>query len=241
MRIVIPSTGRCAVQPTLEALPETAVAELHVHLDEIDRYARRWGHAASVVGLRYHGIREKRQHVLDTGGDGKLVMMDDDLRFRARRADGRFERATAADVEAMLAAIEKALDERAHVGIADEFMCQHNPVGAVEGRRYNQVLGYNFGLVEGARPKFRFEVNEEHDMHLQLLRLGHVPLVLTDWTKSSRYQAAGGCSTWRTAELERSEFHRFALEWSGVVSVVPNKNSISGLATRVNWRRARCS
>lgn len=236
MRIVIPSRGRAGNVRTLSYFPDRSAVTLVVPESEEIEYDRHCAGAEIVTGT-WDNIGQKRQFVLDRWASReKILMLDDDLRFRVRRGE-KFATATSEDVIKMIRTIDGLLDTARHVGIADEFMCQHNPPGLVEGKRYNQVLGYNFVGLKDV-PHFRLMINEEHDMHLQLLRLGHRPVVLTDFTKGSLYQASGGCSTWRTGEVERDEFEKFRALWPDVVTIVPNANSCSGLATRVAWRRA---
>lgn len=234
MKVIIPSRGRAGNVRVLEYLKELNPI-LVVPDWERGAYLRHYPEL-EVHGVGCGNIQEKRQHILDTWGkNNKIVMIDDDLRFRVRR-DDKFVPATPRDIVHMIRSMEAHLDFTPHVGIADEFMCQHNPPGSVEGKRYNQVLGYNFKGWKNT-PKYRLTINEEHDMHLQLREKGHMPIVMTDYTKGSKYNAIGGCSTWRTPELEREQFERFARLWPGVVTVVPNENAISGLATRVAWRK----
>lgn len=239
MKVVIPSRGRPSGVRTLEHLVHDDIT-LVVPKDEVTAYARYLGEThpdAKIFGVDCANIMEKRQWILDKfSKKDKIVMMDDDLRFRVRRTDGKFVAADNKDVSTMLYDISKMLDVHCHGGISDEFMCQNNPPGHATRRRYNQVLAYNF--VGRKAPRFRLTINEEHDMHLQLLAQKHAGFVLTDYTKGSKYNASGGCSIWRTPELERAQFAEFARLWPDLVSVVPAKNSISGQGVRVAWRRA---
>lgn len=239
MKIIIPSRGRPDNVRTLECLVHDDVT-LVVPKDEVTTYANRVGMRhpeVQIVSVDCANIMEKRQFVLDRWARGhKIVMMDDDLRFRRRGPDGKFHAAVATDIGLMLRRIDEMLNVYCHGGISDEFMCQHNPPGHVTRRRYNQVLAYNFTRIEA--PRYRLTINEEHDLHLQLLRNKHVGFVLTDFTKGSKFNASGGCSTWRTPELELSQFQEFEKMWPGIVSLRPNKNSLCGWSTSVRWRKA---
>lgn len=238
MNIVIPSRGRAGNMRVLDFLPSSVRPHVFVPHDERDEYRAWVGDRCEVHALSYTHIGDKRQQILDYFQGTKIIMLDDDLRFRKRMAtDKVFATATKGDVERMLRMLNLTLDSTPHAGIPDEFMCQHQPRGHKFGGRYNQVLAYNFALCDGPAPRFRLAINEEHDMHLQLLRMGHVPILLTDWTKGSRYNAIGGCSTWRTPEFELAQFRAFEAMWPGVVSLRPSKNSLCGWSTAIAWRK----
>lgn len=190
-----------------------------------------------VVGLDYVDIRDKRQKVTDCCHGGKLLMLDDDLTFYKRHRYGKIFVKIHDEIQTteMLRAIEQALDAHAHVGVADKFMSQTLPRGGTEGRRYNQVLGYNLDV---ARPEFRVAINEEHDAHLGLVRRGHPGYVLTEWSKGSTVYAAGGCSAWRSPEIEMRAHEEFAALWPRYVTVTENVAAISGRGVRVAWSKA---
>lgn len=245
MIVAIPSRGRAGNVRTLEYLPQGQQVMLVVPKKEMTTYNTRHGEIPnlSVAEVSCRHIGQKRQWILDLyrgHGGQKIVMIDDDLRFRVRDNGNTFRRAEPEDVARMLRLLEELLDRTPHAGIADEFMCHYNQPGT-KGGRYNQVLAYNLAhpvFQGGNAPRFRLAINEEHDMHLQLASRGHRPLVLTDYTKGSKYNAAGGCSTWRTAEFEREQFEEFRDLWPDLVTIEPNKKSLSGLSTRVKWRAA---
>lgn len=241
MRIFIPSRGRADRQTTLELIPRSHDVTIVVPLNEVEAYANRWPVRAHVVGMNYAHIGEKRQKILDIvaagaerAPDAKILMLDDDLKFRCR-VGGRFVSASDESVGRMIDTIEKKLDEYAHVGVTDEYMCQTRPVGFYEGGRYSQVLAYNLDLWP-EKFRYRLAINEEHDMNLQLTASGLPPCVLTDWTKGSKFYAAGGCSAWRTPEVQRENVEKFAKMWPGVVTIVEKKSGFPDV--RVQWRKA---
>jgi len=249
MIIVIPSRGRANAVRTLDSIEHGTSVNIVVPTTEAQDYAKAVLEHRSRFDVKIHGVEcshigQKRQWIINKWRGHKIVMLDDDLRFRRRYAtDDRFVSAKPDDISLMIRTLGIALATTPHAGIADEFMCQHQPRGHKVGGRYNQVLAYDLGHYLFARekysPAFRLAINEEHDLHLQLARSGYKPIVLTDWTKGSKYNASGGCSTWRTPEFERAEFEKFARLWPDTVSInTDNKSSISGWSTRVNWARA---
>lgn len=245
MLVVIPSRGRAGKMRVMEKMPRTQLVVVVVPKDEQQDYERAYRKLGTsnvhVVGLAYNNIGDKRQWILDAYGSTPLVMLDDDLRFRVREDGKHFRAAETEDVAAMLKKIEHLLTDYVHVSIADEFMCQHNPPGLKVGGRYNQVLAYNFANLTNPkqkRPRFRLAINEEHDVNIQLCQMGHRPRILTDYTKGSKYNAVGGCSTWRTPEFELEQFEEFARLWPDVVTIRNGGSNLCGKTVRVNWRRA---
>ena len=239
MRIYVPTSGRPDRQITSNLLCAAGV-EHYVVSEESDNL-RSEGYRRILTYSGDPGIRAKRDFIWGLAalvGESKVLMLDDDLRFRRRDASGKFPQAGVSDIPELIETIGERLDHNAHVGIADEFMSQHLPRGWKYSGRYNQVLGYNLSLFPKVWPEWRVEINEEHDVSLQLQAAGLPPAISCEWTKSSKHYAAGGCSAWRTPEVELSAHRAFASLWPGLVSVVPHKGSPSGYGIRVNWKKA---
>lgn len=239
MKVVIVSSGRANKQITLSALPTLTGRELEVlvHEREASAYLNALGNRAAVRTHRCERIAKIREfavrEMVDVD-DGKILMLDDDLKFyRRRRKDPNFDAVT--DAWNLVRDVREVLDDYAHVGVLDKFMSQHAPRENVVGRRYNQVLGYNLRL---GNPRFDCVINEEHYAHLDLVAEQGLPgLVLTNWSKSSRAYAPGGCSAWRTPEIERNGHEELARKFPDYVKTVPHESSPSGVAIRVNWRK----
>lgn len=245
MRIFIPSFGRPDRQKTAAALAEAGVPFEIIHSERdktIGQYPREYK-STILVGPRL--LVEKRDMLFQMA-KGKIVMMDDDLTFFSRKRDGSFTKATPAGIRKMVKEIESRLDLYAHVGLVDKFMAQSQPRRVRIGGRYNQVLAYNLQTIRKQAkkrrkevPSFRMALNQEHDMHLQLLALGLPPAVLCEYSKDAKYYAEGGLSNYRTAKTERDAFRALAKKWPKYVTLVETKNSISGMAARFDWRAAR--
>lgn len=88
-------------------------------------------------------------------------------------------------------------------------------------------------------PRFRIELNQDHDFSLQLHLMGFPPAILTDYTKSTKPGANGGVSRYRKAEDELRGHHILAKHWPRFVHVVPSATSLSGFRISVKWKRAR--
>lgn len=239
MKIYIPTYKRPDRQITLQQLLDADIKctlVLSKNDPTLNKYKR---HCAGLAVANVETISAKRQWIMDFAETSKIVMLDDDLTFYARRKDGGFDKATPQKLRAMFEWIEYALDEFAHAGIVDKFMSQSTPRSYVFDRRYNAVLAYNLRKFPRPKPIFRVPVSEEHDFHLQLATRGYRPIVSTEWSKNTSYYAEGGCADERSAKSEERGHRMFAANWPGLVSVVPHKTNISGLAVRVKWSKAK--
>lgn len=235
LRIFIVSSGRAGNAKTYFAVPW---ATFFVPAGERDAYLAAYP-SADIQTHTEKGIASTRQALLDFVGSGKLVMLDDDLSFYSRSSCGLKFADISNDnraIKRLFSEIEGALDGFAHVGIADEFRASFKPRESAIGRRYYQVLSYNIDLFPTPPPKFgRLEVNEEMDFHLQLATVGCYSKVLTEWTKKSKPYSVGGCSTWRTAELELREHKKFVKLWPELVFMKKHAPSLSGHICNIRW------
>lgn len=248
LQIAIPSRSRANNQRTIYNLsenlwPNTAIIvpyqQYKEYRDAVPREILIIPFSKDVVGVEH-----QRQAVLDSRLVGKIIMMDDDLKFYIRLIDGsRFVPAYNDDTEYMVAEIVRQLDTYAMVGLTDKFMSQTKPRHFVECQRFNQVLGINRDLLPDPWPTFRLRHDEEHDFHLQLLTRGHKTAVLTEYTKMDKFNAPGGCSDWRSDKVMQETHARLMELWPGIVSITqkpeqPGKPKQPDRA-RYNWRLAK--
>jgi hypothetical protein len=198
----------------------------------------------STAGYIFHnkfGIKDTRQFILDYAERNhiqKFVMLDDDLTFYKRQEDGRFNKATPEQTEEMFDEIELKLYSFAHVGVCDKFMSHTQPREYITNGRYNQVMAYNLTNFPIPFPKFRVEVGEEQDFNLQLLSKRCESCILTEWSKSAQPYTGGGCSTWRTAEVELQAHKKVVELWPGICSLKDNKSTISKTSLSIQWKKA---
>jgi hypothetical protein len=242
MRIYIPTRGRPDHQRTAEALVAAGIPVTLV-LSEQDPdilgYTK-WNNQENIKIVIIKGARDigqKRQAIMGLG-EPMLCMMDDDLRFRRRNKEGKFEPAEDKDLVFMVSMINEELESYAHVGLCDEFMSNTRPRGTVHAGRYNQVLAYNQNLFPDPKPRFRLGINEEHDMNLQLQAQGLAPSIICEFTKGQKFYAKGGLSHYRTAEVEKQQHEKFANYWPDLVTVKPCDKSLSKLRVQVKWAKA---
>jgi hypothetical protein len=193
-----------------------------------------------ILSFEGQGIGAKREAILHLKPNGKIIMMDDDLMFYKRTQDGsKFLQAHRKETEFMVEDMSKFLDTYPMVGLTDKFMSQHKPRISVESQRFNQCWGINRDLLPNPWPRFRIPHDEEHDFHLQLLTQGYRTVVLTEWTKTSKDRAPGGCSDWRTADVMKITHDLLLSYWPGIVTITPDPNNPAMNRARYKWREAK--
>jgi len=238
LRIYVPTHGRPDRQRTADALEAAGLDHELVSCEPVRETSR----GKLRLLPQFVGIMEKRQWILDDAGSGKIVMLDDDLSFKRRRADGGFSACTSKDVAEMFAEIDVLLDTWAHVGIVDQFLCNVKPRGLLHRGKYSNVLGYNLDMMARPRPRFRLELCEEQDFNLQLQDRGLEPAVSCEWSKTQASRVAGGCSSERTVALQDSVNRRFHAYWPNLVTLREKvRPGIENVGYKVAWRKAlRC-
>jgi hypothetical protein len=236
--IYIPSSSRPTRQKTIENLhPELwPYISIITPREQVFEYYKNTPPGVRVYAFDELGISKKRQHILTLNTTGKIIMMDDDLRFYKRIEDGGFKPAATYATIQMITDIAGLLDTYPYVGLVDKFFSDTRPRGFVECTRFNQVLAVNRDLLPDPWPSFRPAIHEEHDFHLQFLTRGMKTAVTTEWTKTDTHNAPGGCSEWRNTELMIKASNQMLEHWPGLVSVT-NKEPY-GAHLKYNWRGA---
>jgi hypothetical protein len=195
------------------------------------------------------GIAARRQWWLEKTQADKLLMLDDDLRFDTRRTDdaGKFLVATAKEVEALFADIEEQLDKYLHLTVTPrEGGNRTGEEGAYfEVGRATRVHGLRPKLIRGIGCRYD-DIMLMEDMHmtLQLLRKGHPNLIINYMVQGQgQSNAAGGCSVYRTPDLQAESARRLAELHRPHVSMVERETKTAwGGGTRtdvmVQWMQA---
>lgn len=260
--IVIPSSGRAGKQQTLSylriagALGRTLVA---VPEDQVARY--KGAGVGGVVGvpLEYNGISRTREWILTTlakdQGVSWVLMVDDDMDFYHRPDPDKWHLKYARDRETMCALLGK-LDEWlgegiVHVGLSARQGNNRHMDSWIDCTRMMNTYAYNTevlgGLVqEGSVKLGRVPVMEDFDLTLQLLRLGYPNRVSYQYAWGQKASGAeGGCSTYRTAEVQAAAAHKLAELHPGLVKVTEKSSKSAwkgGMETRtdvvVRWQKA---
>ncbi len=246
MKIFIPTTGRAGKQKTFERLIAAGDVNWPMYLvagkGERKVIQDKLG-PVDVLECPFDGIHRVRQWILDANPAGKVVMLDDDLEFYARKANGKWPKADNGDLRRLFTAIDMALEKWAHGGVCEKFMSNHRPEQPQFNKRYFHILCYNTSLFPHPRPKFRTATGEDHDMNLQLLKAGKAGFLLTRWAHADKPWADGGCNTWRTQKVNVDACRDLADLHDDVITLKKTDKDMknhggTSFTMRINWRKA---
>lgn len=254
--IFIPTYGRSGKQVTFEQTkhlrPVLVVQERERHL---------YGRFPDVLTLPddIRTVTPTRQWILEYAHKhelGKIVMMDDDLRFFKRKEPTANTKlafsllnATRDEVTEMVELLCRWLDEVAHCGISSREGNNRVEKEVVEATRMMRVLAYRVPTVMQIGARFdRLPLQEDFDMTLQLLRAGYPNRIsyLYGNGQATGSGAKGGCSHFRTKPMMEETAHKLAELHPGFVNVVKKttKHSFDGgerTDVMIAWKKALAS
>ncbi len=249
MKVLICTYGRANKQTTWNSLPQDIkeITTLVVQDKEKDLYRP---YPTLVLPPNIQTIGPTRQWLVDHIFEKKVIMFDDDLVFATRREDQptKFVPSTTSDIEAMLKEIVTFLNIYAAVGVAP----REGANRVIEPYRYctrmMRVLGFRFDVLREENIRFdRIPVMEDFDATLQLMRLGYENVLLNRWVNNQAgSDVSGGCSTYRTPEIQEQAAMGLAELHPGFVTVVTKKTKTSWGGkerkdVRVQWKQAFAS
>lgn len=248
MEIYILSSGRAQKQTTWDNLPRSLQerVKLVVPPDEATAYGR---YPLLTGGWVVRNPGKVRQALIQRAKN-KIVMLDDDLVFATRRTDDptRFREATPYDLSALFNEIEDSLREFAHVGVAPREGGNRNTFRTMQCTRMMRVLAYSATTLRKHKVRFdRLHVMEDFDVTLQLLRLGYPNLILNHMVQNQNgSNAAGGCSQWRTPQIQTDAAYALKELHPRYVTVVQKETKTAwggGVRTdvRIQWKEAYAS
>jgi hypothetical protein len=254
MIIAIPSKGRKRAQSTVANLPRSYRQKIRLVVpeDEVGGYQGVTTNVGiQILGCPAEGIGATRQWILETlrKEDPKICMMDDDLVFCTRRKDDptKFIPAKTSHVIEMLMELEAKLETFAHASIATRQGGNRNTEDLLTNTRMLRILSYNMDNINIPLDYGRLEVMEDFDVTLSLLRSGHPNVVLNKWVQDQKMSnAAGGCSTYRDAEMQARSAEKLAELHAPFVRVVTKKTKDGWFGGErkdvvVQWKRAFAS
>lgn len=269
--ICIPSAGRASRQITLRNLRRFKMLErtvLCVPEDQKRRYDVELGTQVIVepVPARCAGIAATREWILTTMAPKfrarRVLMVDDDMDFcyRPKMDEPKLLIVeTKERMDAMIELLERWMNEGfVHVGVSarqgnnNKYYDERKVYGLHQYRdatRMMNMYAYDVDALKKLRVKFgRVPVMEDFDLTLQLLRMGKPNRVLFEYCWNQRDSGAtGGCSTYRTPEMQAAaarELARLHPEFVKVVTKQSKSTSSSwkGMKERVDvtvyWRKA---
>lgn len=253
MDIVIPTYGRPqqSRQHTLNALVADGLLPVLL-VQHREHHLYQWYHGpVHVLPPEIQTVAPTRDYLIhnEVWESRFVVMLDDDLHFFARRQDDptKFRNLESGELGRMLAQLEGMLDRFPHVGIAPREGGNRNTEPFMLNTRIMRVLGYDRDFLRQHAVTFApMPVMEDFHVSLQLLKLGRDTLVLNNWcnNQAEGSDAAGGCSTYRTAALQAEAAHLLAGLHAPYVKVVEKETKTAwGGGTRtdvtIQWKKAR--
>jgi len=244
LKILIPSSGRPSTQTTFDRLPASLKKNVHIVVPEKEASAYS-GNGYPCIGAPVGRIGSSRQWCVEQGE--YVVMLDDDLIFATRRVDDptKFLPATDEAIELMFDEIALSLKHFAHVGVGSREGGNRRTEKHCEIGRMTRILGYKTSVLRKNNIRFdEMPVMEDFDVTLRLLRLGY-PNRIINWIVHDQKgsNSAGGCSQFRTKELQEKASRMLASRHTQFVTVVQKETKGAwggGVRTdvRVQWRRA---
>jgi hypothetical protein len=229
---------------TWAALPRKWQVQTHVVVPKGEERAYS---AYPVLVCPRKGIGPTRQWIMERHTTGVVLMLDDDLEFFARRDDDatKMRKAVSSDVNMMLASIRDSLF--AHGGVPTREGSNRNTAEEIYNSRCLRALFYDARAFHHYKLRFdRVPVMEDFDVALQFLRQGCESVQYNNWTQDQPgSNTAGGCSTYRTAEIQAAGARGLAKLHPKFVTVVEKPPLKSGgwngqprTDVKIAWKKA---
>lgn len=198
------------------------------------------------------GISKTRAWLLKNCPTRFLMMLDDDMDFcyRTTMKSPKLETLDPSTIRGsslMTQMIQQLMawltDGFVHVGISARQGNNTQDSEYVDATRMMNAYGYDTDTLAKLPVKLgRMEVMEDFDLTLQLLRLGYANRVTYRWCWNQRgSNAKGGCSEYRTAEMQAKAAHTLAKLHHPYVKIVERKgwkNMETRTDVRVAWKKA---
>ena len=253
MKLYIPTRGRPR-QRTVERLPQVVHDMFHTTLvcppSERGALNQVYGNRVQVVACKHDGIAATRQFILGHTNDPVVLMVDDDLPTWCQRlnktnekGDALYKKADDNDIRAGLFEFSRVMRNYAHGSIGHRLFCQvKEPI--YFNSRMLRALAYNVNLI--GKAKFVLPVMEDFDMALQLLTAGEDAMIYNRLVQDQySTNTAGGCSEYRTQQVQANAARALAARWPDYVTMVtraPKREWVGfggeRVDVRVNWNKA---
>lgn len=248
MYIYIPTLSRPKLQRTLKSIPKELIKKtrLVISENEFDIYAKEHGEKI-LLPTKAKGIAAVRQWVLENSLSKYSFFLDDDMDFSMRKGK-KLVRCEEKDFKDMYDLLLSWLKEGIlHVGVSQRAGNNHVEEDYVEVTRMNNAYCYDVKKYRNTGVRFdRLRVMEDFDVTLSLLELGFKNRVTFKYcwgqTKSGM---EGGCSTYRTAQVQDEAAKALAKLHPGLVKITikSSKEAWEGIGTErtdviISWKKA---
>lgn len=197
-----------------------------------------------------HNLTDTRQYLMTScvSEDGKICIMDDDLQFAVRRDDDRskFRQPEPMDIDYMFQLLmEWCSEDVPLVGVGAREGGNFNTKEVLHATRQMRLHCIHTPTYNKLGVRFdRVPVMEDFDVTLQFLEKGYENAVLNHWvTNQSGSNTTGGCSAYRTLEVQAESANRLAVLHPGIVQVVKKQTKTSWggqerTDVKISWKRA---
>ena len=250
MKLFIPTYKRLEKQKTWDRLPEFAkeFTFLVCPESEAEEHKAR-GRSVFAAPDSVKGIAQTRQWIIENSDDDQVMMADDDQQF-SRRIEGGYKLRKLEgeeDYEEMFSEVIHTLGTYNAVGISAQAGNNRSYPKTIisPGRMYNTYAFNRNVLLENDIRFDAMKVMEDFHVTLSLLELGMPNAILQNWCWSqSASNADGGCSDYRSFEVQKESAYRLAELHSPFVKVVEKESKSwgNGLDKRydvvVQWKKA---
>jgi hypothetical protein len=213
MKIFIPTLGRIGKIKTLEFIPDNWVKDTYLicPIEEVEAHKQVWPNVIANP-LECKGIGKVRQFITyelaDMLNTDKVCMLDDDHQFFKRFdwESPRLTRIDKAEMNNLLHRISELLDTYAHIGLSYRLGNNTMKLPYEENTRYTSSHAHRPSVLKKHHIRWdAVPLQEDFHVNLSLLKLGYENRVITEYAYNE-FRAAnadGGCSTYRTYELQR--------------------------------------
>ncbi len=226
--ILVPSRGRADTATTQNIFPD---AIFYVPKGEYQYYKKNMPNTNIVIAdIENETIGKKRQFMLDQYPVGQhIVFADDDITGYVRKIDDK--NVEPVPIEEMLDIFESWFDNLEKSGVSMWGMCgmyDVNPMFLTDKiSRLAPISGMTYGIIKREDLQFTSEIGTKEDFEytLKCIRRDGIIHRYSNYNPvSSKYNAKGGCSTYRTAEVQRQGAQWLVEHYPDLVKLNPRRD-----------------
>jgi DNA repair photolyase len=227
MVIVVPSRGRADTCTTQEIFPE---AIFYVPKSEYEAYKKRMPKQEIIIAdIENETIGKKRQFILDQFPVGEhIVFCDDDLTGYVRKVNDK--EVENVPIDEMRELFEEWFLDLELSRVSMWGMCgmyDINPMFLTDKiHRLTQLAGMTYGVIKREDIGFTDEISTKEDFEYTLKcieRDGMVRRYSAYNPVASKYNSKGGCSTYRTDEVQKRDALWLVEHYPDLVKLNPRK------------------
>lgn len=228
MHLLIMTRGRVGKQRTLSWIPSKWKQKTFLVVPPSEQFQH--GHQTISVPSSVTNYSQKFQFIIDGRAidTNKLVILDDDLVFAKRVGDKLVKVTDPEDLTPMFHQIEELLDYTALVGVHPRQMGHQAPLPYAENGKIICIQGVNRNLIEaqyGSIPRVdQFPILADVMLNCSLLSKGIGNKLVTTFVQDhGPCQAPGGCSLYRTPEMQKEAVEYIANRFAPFAKAVTKR------------------